>query len=103
MGCFHVRELDTDLKTHLDISLVSVNTIRAQINRRQVRQFDPCGGRLDNVVGSSLYLYHRMRFERDSAKEKKTSVPPRENVFVPPFSRKRCIPETGAFVIFRAQ
>lgn len=93
----------TQIWAHLDIGLVSVNTIGAKINRRQVWQFDPGGRRLDNVVVSSLYSYLCMRFERDSAKKEKTSVPPYKNIFVPLFSRKRCIPEAGAFVIFRAQ
>lgn len=65
----------TQVWARLDISLVSVNTIRVKITRRPVRQFDPCGARLDNVVGSSFYLYLRMRFERDSAQTKRACRP----------------------------
>lgn len=66
----------TQIWAHLDISLVSVNTVRTKINRRQVRRFHPGSRRLDNVVGGSLYLYLRMRFERDSAEKKKRACRP---------------------------
>lgn len=59
----------------LDIGLVSVNTIRPKINLGLVRQFDPCGGRLDGLVGNSLYLYLRVRFECDSAQTKHACRP----------------------------